>query len=228
MLFSANYSGEHSGHKVKANRSLIVHEDGKFEFRSVVKHAIGSITEVSTFDLVDNVIIPTRYHYKRKIFGIGREEWINFDWDKKEAIYEHKGKAKKTTVHQLEAGMLDPSLYQLQLQRDMFQHEGKMPDAGLEYTFVKHRKIKNMPFEQLDNEQIKVGKKEYLAVKLQRVQEHQEGDQNSNKLTTVWLAPELHYQIAKIRHIDDGDEFILELESFESSGAVFDAIYIKP
>jgi len=220
LLFKANYSGKSGGQKVKAERSLIEKGDGSYQFRSIVKHRFGTVTENTHFELIEGTIFPVDYAYNRKIIGFKRKEFTHFDWTEKKAKFEVTGKPDKAKVHDLLDGMLDPSVYQLQLQRDLNRLQGDTQEKTLEYSFVKQRKIKRMQFKQVENEALKVGQNEYMAIKLL----HEVP--NSKKMTLVWLIPDLNYQIGKILHVDKkGKVFTLQLESFEKANAIFNAIY---
>lgn len=222
LLFSSKYSGELDGYHIVSTRTLSLMNDGTYRFRSVAEHTIGSITETSDFKLVDNQIHPLKYHYFRNIFGFKKEEWINFDWEQKTATYKRKGKPKNTYVHEIKAGMFDPSLYQLQLQRDAWLSDGTFDNGQVVYDVIKHRKLKHMPFEVLQKETLSIANKNYTAIKVE-IQR-----QESARLTTVWLVPELNYQIGKIIHKDeDGDTYEIQLEDYSFNDKVFDAIYPK-
>lgn len=221
-LFSSVYSGNLSGFKVKTTRSLVLNGDGSYRFSSIAKHSLGSITELSDFRLENDRIVPLKYHYKRSIIGFKRQEWIDFDWSKKQATYRRKGKSAHTTVHKLVDGMLDPSLYQLQLQRDVFRLQSDIKAGDLDYTFVKHRRIKQMPFRKLADEIVELNDVKYKAVKVERI------NTQDDKQTFVWLIPELNYQIGKIVHIDeDGDAYELKIGQYLADKAIFDAIYVR-
>lgn len=222
LLFSSKYSGELDGYNITSTRTLSSMDDGNYRFQSTASHAIGSITETSDFSLVDGEIRPLRYHYFRKVFGFKKEESIDFDWENKKATYKHKGKSEKTHVHDIKPGMFDPSLYQLQLQRDAWASKGTLCDGKVVYDVVKRGNIKHMPFELLAKESLNIGGKTLEAVKVETQKA------GTARVTTVWLLPELNYQIGKIIHKDeDGDTYEILLENYTHNDAVFDAIYPK-
>lgn len=220
ILFSSKYSGEFGAYNIESTRKLVLKDDGSFRFISVAKHKIGTITEYSDFELRDGLIFPLHYHYLRSIFGFKKEEWIDYDWDNKSATYKLKGKAKKTAKHTLVQGMFDPSLYQLQLQRDAWLSDGSLNDGKVDYTVIKHKKIKHMPFKKLGEEDLGIAGNVYKSIKVQL------DEPASEKKTTVWLIPDLNYHIGRIIHEDeDGDTYEILLEEYEASDAIFAAIY---
>lgn len=223
ILFSSQYSGELGSYHIVSTRTLTQKDDGSYRFQSIAKHALGSITETTDFRLEKCEIYPTKYHYLRRIIGFKKEESIDYDWKKKQATYRLKGKKSKTFVHDLVPGLLDSSVYQLQLQRDAWQTQGTFNTAKPDYTIIAHRKIKSMQFEPLGKENLNIGDKNYSAIKVEM------NSPSSEKLTTVWLLPELNYQIGKISHRDeDGDTYEITLDNYVANDAIFNAIYPIP
>ncbi len=219
LLFDSQYKGKSGNFKVSSRRILKMLENGDYVFESTIEHALGSIKETSIFSLAENNILPRQYIYKRNIFGIKKQETIDFDWAQKKATYRRKGKADRTAVHDLKLGLFDPSLYQLQLQRETFSSKLKKGDI-LSYKVIKHRKIKDYMFVVEGEETMQLEEKKYQSLKL-KLQ-----DDDKTKQTEIWLIPELNFQIGKIVHIDeDGDHYEIELQKFHSEAAIFDAIY---
>src|SRR5690606_20500363 len=107
------------------------------------------------------------YHYLRSIIGFKKEEWIDYDWDSGQATYKRKGKSKKTAVHKLVPGLFDPSVYQLLLQRDAWLTDGALYDGAVDYTVIKHKNIKHMPFKKVGEEALNIAGIEYQAIKVE-------------------------------------------------------------
>ncbi len=209
VLYTAEYEGKHSGLTVKTTRSLVRTEDNSYLFTSVAKAMFASIEEISHFKLENNRLVPLSYRYKRSIFGVKKEEDITFDWQEKTATYQEGGNPEKATVHEAYAGLLDPSLYQLQLQRDMLNG-----NAGLQYNFVREQRIKNYEFDVVGRDKLKIDGKVREAVKLERLND-------DSKKTVIWLIPEFHYQMGKIQHTEDGDQHEMTMTSYSSNPALF-------
>lgn len=210
VLYTTEYEGKHSGITIKTTRSLVRTAEDNYLFVSVAKAMFASIEEISQFKLRDDKIIPESYRYQRSVFGNKKEANIVFDWHDNTATYREKGKKNKPAVHQAYIGLLDPSLYQLQLQRDLLQGE-----SSLNYDFVREKRIKNYHFKVVGKEDLKVGDKIYEAVKIER-------DDDDKKKTVIWLIPEFHYQMGKIQHTDeDGDQHELRIVSHSSNPELF-------
>lgn len=210
VLYTTEYEGKHSGLTVKTTRSLIRTADNEYLFVSVAKALFASIEEISQFKLQDDKIIPLSYRYKRSVFGAKKEEDIVFDWSNNTATYQEDDKPEKSAVHEAYIGLLDPSLYQLQLQRDLLNGA-----ANLDYDFIREKRIKNYHFEVVGKDELKIGDTVHETIKIERVTD-------DNKKTVIWLIPEFHYQMGRIQHTDeDGDQHEMRMVSHSSNPALF-------
>jgi len=216
-LFTAEYEGKYSGMTIKSSRTLTEEPSGQYRLHSIIKNTFASIEENSVFTLNGTAIIPSHYHYKRKIMGFKADESIAFDWDSQLAKYRRKNKKEKDRDHKIFTGVLDPALYQLQLQRDLFSN-----NTELSYSFVKPSKIKTLNFKKTGKETLKVGNENYPAIKLERI------NLDDNKKTRIWLIPDLNYQIGRIEHIEEnGDSYSIYLTKYSSSPSLKAKIYVK-
>lgn len=210
VLYTTKYEGKHSGITVKTTRTLVRTADNNYLFVSVAKALFASIEEISEFKLQDDQLIPESYQYRRSIFGTKKVEDVIFDWTNHTATYQEDGKPERTTVHEAFIGLLDPSLYQLQLQRDLLNDV-----TNLDYHFVREKQIKNYRFKLVGKDELKVGDETHAAVKIERITD-------DNKKTVIWLIPELHYQMGRIQHTDeDGDQHEMHIVSHTSNPSLF-------
>ncbi|WP_139309719.1 DUF3108 domain-containing protein [Teredinibacter haidensis] len=215
ILFKAEYEGKYSGMTITSTRTLIAKDASTFLVESRMKNILGSITEKSNFKFENGVMQPSEYRYTRSVIGFKADEKISFDWDSKTARYERKDKPEKNREHKLEPGVLDPVLYQLQMQREAFS--GK--DA-FRLTFVKPSKVQTLLFHKTADEALTVGAKDYPAIKFERI------NLDDLKKTRIWLIPELNYQIGRIEHIEeDGDSYNIFLKSYTASPKLVSNIY---
>lgn len=199
-LFTAVYSSEYSGMDIEIVRTLESRGNGLYAYTFDADSAIARIKEDSIFSLDGGQFVPVSYTYERKVFGFGGKESIQFDWDRDTASYS-KGK-KRQHVHALKEGTLDSSLYQLQLQKDLFhsqpmQSETNTPKTSYTYTYVQRDKMKRRSFVVTGKTTYTVGEKTYPAIALQRVNE------NNDKSTEIIVIPELYYLIAQIQQEKD-------------------------
>ena len=208
-LYEATYKGKYGSLKVTMVRSLYKTEGNQYQLNSTAKAFAGNIVETSTFEVTttttSNTLTPLRYDYKRKIFGVKKEESLTFDWEKTIGHYQ-KGK-KERRERPIVAGSLDPTLYQLQMQRDITQN----PEAkSLSYTFARRSQTKTYQFERQAKEEVRVDGKTYKTLVFARTDD-------KDKETRFWVVPALDYAIARIRHSEDGDSYEVQLISYNSS-----------
>lgn len=215
-IFAATYKGEFSGFGIEMVRTLTHLGDEKYRFRSHADNFIASLTEESVFRLEQERYIPESYIYARKVFGREKKELIKYDWSEGEAIFTRSDEKNKSFKHTLKGNELDPALYQLKLQNNLF-----LAINDFEFDFLKRNKVKNYKFKLLKPETIEVNNKTYAAEKLVR------SDDDGNE-TLVWLIPKLDYQIGRIvHHDDDGSTYEVELTEYKSNQAALTEFYRK-
>ena len=204
-LFTATFSGKHSGFKVVTKRTLSAEGDNIYSLHSQAKSRFATIEETSRFTLSDDRLVPLYYDYRRKVFGIKKDREISFDWKNNRATF-REGKDSKT-VKNLDQyrELLDPSLYQLAIQRDIF-----LGKQQLSYDFVRDHRIKTYQFARAGEETLELDGKNLQTVKIER------NEDNGPKKTTIWLIPELTFQIGKIEHTDeDGESYGMQLVDYQ-------------
>lgn len=206
-LFEATYKGEYANLNITMTRTLS-RNGNDYHLTSKAKSFMAKINESSDFSLTKNTLRPHRYLYERKIFGVKKKEQLTFDWGSLVANYT-KGNDPEG-AQPLNKNSLDPTLYQLQLQRDIAQN----PDQKtFNYTFVRRNQTKQYHFKRSDNAGLTFKGKQYSAIVVIRT-----GD--GDKETKLWLIPELNYTLAKIRHTDeDGDTNEVLLTNYSSTDA---------
>lgn len=204
-IFSATYEGSYANLDIEMVRELHPKGANQFELQSKAKSFMASIEESSQFTHQGAAFIPTHYHYKRKIFGVKKEEALQFDWQANKATY-FKNRSQEA-VTALASGMLDPSLYQLQLQTALANNPAQKEFA---VSFARRSQVKNYTFKQVGKSPITVQGKTYHAIELKRAND---GD----KETHLWFIPELDYTLAKIQHTEDGEQHSMTLIRYHSS-----------
>lgn len=93
----------------------------------------------------------------------------------------------------LPAGTIDPALLELRLMEDV------AANRPLKYNVTEKGKVKNYQFQRLGKETINVPAGEFSCEKIQMTRD------GGERQTTLWLAPELGYAPAQIRHNEEGD-----------------------
>lgn len=214
VLFTSVYKGEFSGWNIKMTRTLTRKDNNQYEFSSVASNMFATIRETSQFNFESKTVLPTEYKFYRNVFGKKATETLAFDWPAKTVQYEHSAKSYKNTTLPLEKPLLDPSLYQLFVQRDVFLGE-KNPVAH----FVKRDRTRTYEFEFAGNTKITLAKVERPAMLYKK----KSSDESE---TTIWLIPSLDYQIGKIIHKDeDGEEYEVEMVGYRSESQALQKFY---
>ena len=191
-IFSQQYKTRIEGIPITTTRSLVELNDGTFEFRIRSANFLARFEEVSHFEkLQDGSIRPLYNLSERKVFGISSKSSTTFDWQTLTATYRHDDVNLQT---ELVAGMMDRTLYQYQLERDM-----RSGNPNLSYEVVDRGRIRNFTFENLGVETLVVGSQELSAFRLRRITETDERE------TLVWIAADLNYEIVKIYHREKDD-----------------------
>jgi hypothetical protein len=203
-LATAVYTGNFSFLTITAERKLVHNQDTLYTFSQETDNFMGSIIEQSQFHLnPDRSLTPYRYLYRQKILGKTKAYEMHFDWEKMQARYLHDGEQQ---IIALEKGLLDPLLYQLQLQKDARNNR-----ETLSYRFLKKNKIKHYTFQRAGEESITFNNQENKTLKIHRV------PADDKRETLIWLSPEHLYQIARIVHTENGESNSLVIKSAESS-----------
>ncbi len=214
-LFTSTYKGEFSGWNIKMTRTLVANDDGSYEFTSVARNLFATIRETSHFTLHENRPLPSRYEFYRNVFGRKAVETIGFDWEKKQARYEHSAKPYKNADLPLDKSLSDPSLYQLFIQSDVFAGE-KSPSA----RFIKRDRFKHYKFQQAGEDSIKLGREKRKALLFKKTDDDSE--------THIWLIPDLDFQIGRITHEDaDGETYAVELVEYRADSKALQEFYRK-
>lgn len=222
VLFEAKYVAEYTGIDIDIKRSLIALKDNKYAYELVADGGLATIKENSIFSIGDTCLLPLDYYYRRKIMGFGGKEALNFDWNKKQAIYVKDG--KKKARHILNIPIYDPALYQLQMQLDLHANKHLLKDAdekeiSLQYRYMHRKKLRDREFRVVGKDTYNLGGTDYEALVVERV------SLEPNKTTTIWVLPALYHQIAYIRQIEDGDAQETSLVSFNANTELLTKFY---
>lgn len=216
-FFTATYKGKYNGWNITLERSLQEVKPGQFNLASKASNFLGQLEETSEFSLVDDQLLPRVYTYNRRILGKANSESIRFAWDTQEAFYTRANKSQDNRTLKLTSGLLDPALYQLQLQRDLARHQ-----TQLNYAFIKRKDIKSYRFSPVGTDSFTLNGVQLKATIVERLE-------NSTKKTRIWLLPELNWQIARIQHKEEsGDTYTIELARYSGNGTLMNRIYQKP
>lgn len=211
-IFTAVYASEYSGMDIEITRTLESLGKNQYSYNFDADSTIARIKESSKFSIVEGRFQPLHYSYERKVFGFGDKETVNFDWNKKQASY-YEGKKKEHT-HAIQDDVLDSSLYQLQLQKDLFHQQQQF-----NYRYIQRDKLKERSFRVTGKTTYQVNGKTYPALTVKR-------DSNDPKVSTeIIVIPELYYLIAQIEQEKDGSVFQTSLKSVNLHGDKLAKLY---
>lgn len=199
--YEAEYSARYSGFPIKAAHSLRRSGDG-YELRIEARNFLGKITEEERFHLNDHgAIMPDHYRNERSILRNTRKESMAVDHA---GMTIHASRKGEQSELQFKDGQLGPLSHQLELARDL--QEGV---EELRYAVIIRGSIRDYRYQRLGEEDMDTALGVLRVVKLERVR-----DDDSDRETTLWLAPELNYQPVLLRQKEDGSSYELTLESF--------------
>jgi hypothetical protein len=149
-------------------------------------------------------IRPLFYHYQRSGRRPTRIADLTFDWKTSTVV---NNVADSTWEMSIPTGTLDKLSTQLGIMREL-------QNGTTEKTFAvaDGGKLKQYAFQVIGTEAVDVPAGHFETIKLNRV-----GD-NTQKLTTIWCAPELHYlPVLILQRKEDQSEYRRELENFSES-----------
>ncbi|MEQ9022844.1 MAG: DUF3108 domain-containing protein, partial [Pseudomonadales bacterium] len=174
-------------------------EPGIWELSLKARNLIARYEETSRFILDESGYpIPQQHYFEGRLFGVSREETTEFNWESETATWQRGDDRRTAELHQ---GVVDRILYQILVPRDV--------KAGKElttYEFINRGDLRSYQFENMGSETMNFDDTRINTIKLERVYD------DGEKQTTVWVAPELDYEIIKIAHQDDdGADYLMEL-----------------
>ena len=196
VVFSQDFKTRIQGISITTNRSLEITDEGTYVFLIKTSNFFVKLQEESVFErLEDGSFRPLSNKSERKILGVSRKFSTTFDWNSMVATYERGDEIKETV---LEPGMVDRTMYQYLIELEL-----RSGNPVLNYQVVDRGRIRNYIFENLGVEDIEIEGQPMSASKLRRVSD--DGDRE----TLVWMSVELDYEMVKIFHSDDGDEYTM-------------------
>ena len=199
--FYREYNSTFAGFSAKSSRELKEIEPGVWELSLKARNWIARYEETSRFTLSENGYpIPQTHYFKGRLFGVNREETTDFDWQNETANWQRGDDRRTADLH---TGVVDRILYQILVPMDV--ESGKERTT---YEFVNRGDLRTYQFETMGEETMDFDGQQITAVKLERIYD------DGEKQTSVWIAPDLGYEIVKIVHHDeDGADYLMELKA---------------
>ena len=204
--YSAEYHARSHGMSSTATRSLSTTGNGLFELEqglsvSVLGATLISIRETSQFLWQDQQAVPSDYWYRQRGFG-GRREHLGFDWDNSVVTYTRDGRDQQI---ELNGRVLDPLGFSVQLSADVkhaMQSDAKNSSetrSEFEYQIADSDRIVTHLYRIIGEETLDTEAGSLATVKLERVREP-----DSPRSTTIWLARDKDYILARLEQISSG------------------------
>lgn len=213
--YSAKYAISLNGLQAgELTQQLETLTDGLHRFRSTSK-ATGviavfkrdTVKETSLWSQTSQKIQPHQYLYQRS--GGKKDKYLrmDFNWQDNTVHIDDKTHPWKLEV---ETDTLEKHIYQVQLRLDLLKNPEQ---TTFNYQIADGGHVKHYQIKQLGQETISTPLGEITAVKLKRLRER---DNDKERETTLWCAPELNYLPVKLEHIEkDGSKFTAVLQRIE-------------
>ncbi|WP_349571049.1 DUF3108 domain-containing protein [Azotobacter salinestris] len=184
-----------------AERTLKQLDGTRWEYEFKASMLVASLSEQSTFTVESGRLVPLAYRYERSGMGKGKEVEHDFDWKAKKVQGSDRGKAVNLPLNR---GLLDKSLYQLVLQKDVA--EGK---KSMSYQVLDGDEIETYDFRVLGNENVRTRVGVIEAIKVERVRDPTQ----SGRKTVFWLAKDWDYLLVRLHQVEkDGKEYQIMLK----------------
>lgn len=202
--YTAQYSARINGMAVTITNALRATPEG-YRVSTSATNLLGEIKEHEDFHLADDRIVVDAYRHQRSLLGSSRLEKLIMDPAHGIAHYQRNDKTREIP---LEPDVLGPLSYQVQLRRDLADGH-----SAFDYQVLHRGRIKSYRFEAEGTEAVALPQGPVEAIRIRRV--HDDNDRE----TIVWLAPDLDYQLVRLRLVEDGDRYELQLSDLEAPGA---------
>lgn len=187
----------------KTIRKLTRQNGDHWFFESKADALFASITESSSFNWQGNQLKPLKYVFKRSVLGKKRHAEVDFDWEKHQVTNLVEDKPWKMDIAD---GVQDKISYQLLLQKEL--SEGK---ESFTYSVADGGRVKTYRFEVDGKEEIEAPIGAHNSIRVKRIRK-----EGSERQTYIWFAPDLDYQIIKLKQIEGADkEYTLLLKKLE-------------
>ena len=191
--FTAKYkayrNGNELGHALMTLEKVDDHYKLYYESDVSIFFLSDRRTETSLFNESNGVFIPLEYVYVRE--GTGRDKHLNFKFDAQNNQIIIDGKNVINWQQEW-----DNQLYRFDLQRKL-----RATEKEISYNLINYRgQLKTYGFEVIGEEVLDLpfGKLNTIKVKTIRSSKRRE--------TYSWFAPDLDYQLVRLRQLKEGDE----------------------
>ncbi len=207
--YEALYEARAMGMRSTAYRRLEHLPDGEYSLRhglsaSVLGANLITVEESSRFRWDDGGAVPLSYHYQQT--GVRRrDERVNFDYEQNIALMTREDREQSLP---LAGRILDDLSFSAQMSADLLADPAlRTPDTVLSYQIVDARRLETHQYRVLGEERISTGAGELNTLKLERIREA-----DSDRSTTLWLAPDNQFTLARLAQVENGSNMELTLQ----------------
>lgn len=201
--YQATYTASLNGLPVTVTSALETTEKG-YRISTSATNLLGQLQEREDFHLADERIVVDEYRHRRALLGNQRLEHLVVDLGQGVAHYQRDDDTREIPVT---PGLLGPMSYQVQMRRDL-----AAGGSAFDYQVLHRGKVKQYHFQTEGTESVILPKGAVEAIRIRRVRD------DNDRETIVWIAPQLDYQLVKLRQIEEGDSYELLLSGLELRG----------
>lgn len=222
--YIANYEASANGIRATAKRSLTKLEDGTYELANelqamVLGQEIARLDQRSRFHVADNMVVTDSYSYT--LSGVSSDQRsIAFNWDAGSAL---SVEDDESWMLDLEAQVFDPLSHQFMMSQQLSSDRSSAYSKSYEYRIVDGDEIETHLYEFVGEEILETPLGRLNTIKLARVRSN-----GSSRSTTIWLAPDWEFLVARIEQTDGSLQMTLELANAEVSGNAVSALTVTP
>lgn len=204
--FTASYYGSYKGWRLDATQQLKLLSNKHWQFTLSAENPLGNINQISTFSLIPgNGLHSEGYRHQRNVLFKNQVTETAFNWKTHQAN-STRGSDSTRTVS-LQGGELDELNYQLALRCDL--QAGK---TEFHYNVVDWSEVNQLEFKVVGEEKLntELGLLDTVVVKRIR--------NNNNRITTLWFAKSLNYQMVKLLQEErkDTEAYLLYIKRLDT------------
>ncbi|MFA7555463.1 MAG: DUF3108 domain-containing protein [Spongiibacteraceae bacterium] len=196
--YELHYGANYSGLSLNLDSSLEFNNGG-YVIKQISKTFMAEIIETSRFKLVEGIIYPEQYSYRRNIFGIKKAYGTRYDYERGLATYTEVGDNKVRQI-KLPAVVFDYINYPIQLRRDLIKYGKDYPQTT--YQIERKGKLINYTFRFVREEIVDTDLGKLKTIVLEKI------DDEDHIL--MWMATDWEYVITKLSSEFAGEEINLE------------------
>lgn len=210
--YTAHFDATVAGIKMgEIERSLKLNQDGLYELTTLI-YTTGLLSvfrpdrfeEHSFWRWQDNAPVPVRYTYHYSGNKGDVYEQLDFNWEKMQVKSLRDG---KTTVVEIEQGVVDKLSYQVALVRDL-----RLGKKEFAYQVADRGKVRTISYKVIGEEKLDTPWGQQQTIKVERVTDSNE------RITILWFAPDLDFMVVRLVQNDSGTKMSATIKELVIEG----------